>query len=79
MLLLGNVDPDMIRLIRCWWSDKIIQYLHFTVFPIMQVHSTMTVTTGCYTLINAYPTVTDNPLQMITSRRWHDGEFLLGQ
>ena len=33
-LIVANFDPDVIRLLGCWRSDKMLRYLHLTAEPV---------------------------------------------
>jgi hypothetical protein len=50
-LLLAQVDPDVIRLIGRWRSDKMLCYLHVQAYPLMRDYSRRMLSAGAYTLI----------------------------
>jgi hypothetical protein len=50
-LLLAWVDPDIIRLIGQWQSDKMLHYLHVQAYPLMHNFSCLILDVGNYTLI----------------------------
>jgi hypothetical protein len=50
-LLLARVDPDVIRLISRWRSDKMLRYLHVQAYPLMRDYSQRMLSAGSYTLI----------------------------
>ena len=50
-LLLAQVDPDVIRLIGHWHSDKMLWYLHVQAYPLMRDYSHRMLSAGTYTLI----------------------------
>ena len=39
-LLVANVDPDVIRLLGRWRSDKMLRYLHVSAEPVMRHFAT---------------------------------------
>ena len=50
--LLGNIDPDTMRLIGCWNSNEMICCLNVITLPLMQSHTEKMVDTEYYTLIS---------------------------
>ena len=56
-LLLCKIDPNEIRLIGRWHSDKFLIFLYVTTCPLMQGCSVTIVSAGNYILIPAAPLV----------------------
>ena len=50
-LLCAHVDTDRIRLIGCWRSNEMLQYLHLQAQPVMQNLARHMLVLGTYTLI----------------------------
>ncbi len=50
-LLLAQVDPEVIRHIGHWCSDKMLRYLHVQAYPLMRDFSRRMLSAGTYTLI----------------------------
>ncbi len=50
-LLLAQVNPDVIRLIGRWRSDKMLWYLHVQAYPLMRDYSQRMLSAGTYTFI----------------------------
>ncbi len=50
-LLLAQVDPDLIRLIGRWRSDKMLRYLHVQAYPLMKDYTRKMLSAGQYNLI----------------------------
>ena len=50
-LLCSGVDTDIISLIGCWRSEKILRYLHVQAEPIMRVYSKFMISHGNYNLL----------------------------
>ena len=50
-LLIGKVDPDVIRLIGRWRSDEMLRYLHVQAAPLMSDYARRMLHAGDYSLI----------------------------
>ena len=50
-LLCSGVDTDIINLIVCWRSDKMLRYLHVQAEPIMRNYSKLMISHGNYNLL----------------------------
>ena len=57
-LLLRNIHPNNILLIRMWCSDKMLWYIHVTMPPLRQVDDVINVSEGYYKLVPTAPTTT---------------------
>ena len=57
-LLLRKTDYNTICIIGCWWSDKMLLYLHTTSRPLMWCYASTIVTAGGKTLITAVKSIT---------------------
>ena len=52
-LLCAQIDSDIIRLVGCWHSDEMMQYLHAQCLPLMKNLAPTMVTHGNYSLLPA--------------------------
>ncbi|KAL7547774.1 hypothetical protein ACHAWF_012154, partial [Thalassiosira exigua] len=50
-LLIGKVDPDVIRLVGRWRSDEMLRYLHVQAAPLMSDYARRMLHAGDYSLI----------------------------
>ena len=50
-LLLSNMDTYHIKLLRQWYSDTMMRYLHTIIMPLMQDFAKSMVANGKYTQI----------------------------
>ena len=47
-LFCSGVDTNIIKLVSCWRSDKILRYLHVQVDPLMRKFANSVVQSGSY-------------------------------
>ena len=58
-LLLGEIDPDRIRILGRWRSDAMYRYLHFHALPLIRNNSRLMFSGGHYDLVTRTRTPLD--------------------